>query len=100
MTPRDKAAYEAAAKAVNILLTSFRSHLGQIPTFSPGDPTVRTILLTHALVDAATIKLHWIFSYAYAESKQTCLTAARNMVNYGDLDLQSLGVINPIMGVS
>ncbi|PPQ67854.1 hypothetical protein CVT25_010293 [Psilocybe cyanescens] len=98
MSPRDKVAYDAAAKSVNTLLDSFRTNLGPIPKLSPRDPSVRTVLLTHALVDAASIKLHWIFSYAYPESKQICLSAARNMVNYGDLDLQSLMIINPIMG--
>ncbi|KAH9479396.1 hypothetical protein JR316_0007986 [Psilocybe cubensis] len=98
MTPRDKVAYDAAAKSVNTLLETFRAKLGVRPRLNPQDPSVRTILLIHALVDAASIKLHWIFSYAYPESKQICLSAARNIVNYGDFDLQGLTIINPIMG--
>jgi hypothetical protein len=98
MSPRDKMAYDAAAKSVNTLIDSFRANLAPIPKEEIRDPSIRTTLLTHALVDAASIKLHWIFSYAYPESKQICLTAARNMVNYGELNLQDFGSINPIMG--
>jgi hypothetical protein len=100
MSPRDKMAYDAAAKSVNTLIETFRANLAPIPKEEIRDPSIRTALLTHALVDAASIKLHWIFSYAYPESKQICLTAARNMVNYGELNLQDFGSINPIMGVS
>jgi hypothetical protein len=99
MTPRDQAAYDAAAKSVNVLIESFRATLVPIPTYDTRNPNIRNILLTHALVDTASIKLHWIFAYAYAASKQICLTAARNMVNYGDLNLQEIGHINPVMGV-
>lgn len=99
MTQRDQAAYDAAAKSVNVLIESFRANLVSIPTYDTHNPNIRNILLTHALVDAASIKLHWIFAYAYAASKQICLTAARNMVNYGDLNLQEIGHINPVMGV-
>lgn len=98
MSPRDKMAYDAAAKSVNTLIDTFRSSLPPIPKEDVGHPSIRTALLTHALVDAACIKLHWIFSYAYPESKQICLTAARNIVNYGEINLQELGFMNPIMG--
>lgn len=100
MTPRDQAAYDAAAKSVNSLIEAFRAKLAPISAYDTHDPAIRNILLTHALVDAASIKLHWIFAYAYSASKQICLTAARNMVNYGDLNLQEMGHMNPIMGVS
>ena len=100
MTPRDEAAYDAAAKSVNTLIEAFRTKLPLISAYDTHNPGIRNILLTHALVDAASIKLHWIFAYAYSASKQTCLAAARNMVNYGDLNLQEMGHMNPIMGVS
>lgn len=93
-------AYDAAAKSVNTLIDAFRANLSPIHKEEARDPSIRIALLTHALMDAALIKLHWIFSYAYPESKQICLAAARNMVNYGELNLQELGFINPIMGVS
>lgn len=93
-------AYDSAAKSVNGLIDAFRANLRPISSYSPQDPGIRDVLLTHALVDAASIKLHWIFAYAYPTSKEICLTAARNMVNYGDLNLQEIGYMNPIMGVS
>lgn len=99
MTHRDQLAYDAAARSVNALIESFRANLAPIPRYNPThDPNIRTIILTHALVDAASIKLHWIFSYALSTSKEICLSAARNMVDYGDLNLQDLGYMNPIMG--
>ena len=97
MSPRDRLAYDAAARSVNVLIESFRANLAPLPP--SGDPSLRTNLLIHALVEAASIKLHWIFAYAYSSSKQICLSAACNMVNYGDLNLQDIGYINPIMGV-
>ncbi|KAF8159477.1 hypothetical protein B0H34DRAFT_405912 [Crassisporium funariophilum] len=98
MTQRDRLAYDAAARSVNVLIETFRSNLAPLPQFDTGDPAIRTVLVTHALVDAASIKLHWIFAYAYSSSKEICLSAARNMVNYGELNLQEIGYINPIMG--
>lgn len=92
-------AYDAAARSVNLLIESFRANLMPIHTYEAHHPSIRTILLTHALIDAASIKLHWIFSYAYPASKEICLNAARNMVNYGDLNLHDIGHINPMMGV-
>ncbi|KAF8906262.1 hypothetical protein CPB84DRAFT_1675974 [Gymnopilus junonius] len=98
MSPRDKVAYDAAAKSVGTLIENFRASLPPISKEETRDPSIRIALLTHALVDAACIKLNWIFSYAYPDSKQICLAAARNIVNYGDLNFQELGFINPIMG--
>ena len=100
MSPRDRFAYDAAARSVNALIDSFRSSLPPVPIHEPSDPSIRTLLLTHALVNAASIKLHWIFAYAYSASKDICLTAAKNMVNFGDLNLQDIGYMNPIIGVS
>jgi len=93
-------AYDAAAKSVNTLIESFRVAMGPIPQYDSRDPSIRTVLLTRALIDAASIKLHWIFAYAYPESKQICLSAARSMVSFGDLNLHDIGSVNPIMGVS
>lgn len=98
MSQRDRVAYDAAARSVNVLIESFRANLAPLPP--SGHPSLRTNILIHALVEAASIKLHWIFAYAYSSSKQICLSAASNMVNYGDLNLQDIGYINPIMGVS
>ncbi|KAF9563100.1 hypothetical protein CPC08DRAFT_761049 [Agrocybe pediades] len=98
MHPRDKMTYDAAAKSVNTLIESFRAAMGPPPQYDSRDPSVRTVLLTRALVDAASIKLHWIFAYAYPESKQICLSAARSMVSFGDLNFHDIGSVNPIMG--
>ncbi|KAF9477593.1 hypothetical protein BDN70DRAFT_896402 [Pholiota conissans] len=102
LTGPEQKAYDSAARAVNALIESLRNTLSAfapINTLHTRNPNTRTILLIHALVDAAAIKLHWIFAYAYPESKQICLTAARNIVNlYGDLNLQEIGHMNPIMG--
>ena len=52
------------------------------------------------MTDAATIKLHNIFSYANSASKQHCLIAAQSLVNFGGLTIQDVGHVNPIMSVS
>jgi hypothetical protein len=97
---REFQAFAAAFQSINRLIDAFRLHLPSLNDLNPKDPATRTILLTHALTDAATIKLHSIFSYADSASKQHCLTAARNMVAFGGLNLHEVGYMNPIMGVS
>lgn len=62
------------------------------------DSTTKAVLLTHALADAALIKLHSSFAYTYTSSQQVCLTAARNIVNLGGVDIHHVGRVNPIMG--
>ena len=98
MSQRDIEAYDRAAGSIKLLIETFRENLAPLPP--SGHPSLRTNLLIRALIEAACIKLHWIFSYAYSPPKQICLSAASNMVNYGDLNLQDIGYINPIMGVS
>ena len=97
MSQRDRVTYDAVARSVNVIIKSFRANLAPLPP--SGHPSLRTSLLIHALVEAASIKLHWIFAYAHISLKQICLSAASNMVNYGDR-LRGIGYINPIMGVS
>jgi len=98
LEPRERAAYEAAARSMNLLIDLFRKQMPPLPEYITQDPSLRTIILTHALIDAAAIKLHWLFAYAWSTSRQICLAAARNLVSY-KLDLQDLGHLNPIMGV-
>jgi len=98
MTRGDQKNYDTAWRSVDLLIETFRTNLVPIPRYN--DPNIRTILLIHGLVDAASIKLHWMFAGVPSKSKEICLTAARNIVDYGDLNLQELGVMNPIMGVS
>jgi hypothetical protein len=95
---RERAAYEAAARSMNLLIDLFRKQLPPLPEFNTQDPGLRMNILTHALIDAAAIKLHWLFAYAWSTSRQICLAAARNLVSY-KLNLQELGHFNPIMGV-
>jgi hypothetical protein len=56
-------------------------------------------VLTHALLDAATITLHYILKASDATSRQRCLDAAQAMFRFADADLQRQ-YLNPIMGVS
>jgi len=97
LEPRERAAYEAAARSMNMLIDLFRKQLPPLPEFNTQDPDLRMTILTHALIDAAAIKLHWLFAYAWSTSRQICLAAARNLVSY-KLNLQELGHFNPIMG--
>lgn len=99
MQQREFQAFAAAFQSVNRLIESFRSLLPPLSHIEVTDPTIRTLLMTHALADAATIKLHGIFAYADTSSKQNCLMAARNMVSLGGVNLQEIGYMNPIMGV-
>ncbi|TFK39826.1 hypothetical protein BDQ12DRAFT_603499 [Crucibulum laeve] len=98
MPQREFQAFAAAFQSINRLIDGFRIHLPPISQFESSDPVIRTVVLTHALVDAATIKLHSIFAYADSASKQNCLAAARNMLNFEGRNLQELGYMNPIMG--
>jgi hypothetical protein len=100
LNEREFQAFAAAFQSINRLIDAFRANLPPLSDLDPKLPPTRTILLTHALTDAATIKLHSIFSYADSASKQHCLNAARDMVTFGGLNLQEVGYMNPIMGVS
>ena len=100
MQQREFQAFAAAFQTVNRLIETFRSHLPPITKHEANDPAVRTLILIHGLTDAASIKLHGIFAYADSASKQHCLTAARNVIQCGGVNLTEVGYLNPIMGVS
>lgn len=100
LSEREFQAFAAAFQSINRLIDAFRATLPPLSDLNPKQSLTRAILLTHALTDAASIKLHTIFSYADSASKQNCVTAARDMVSFGGLNLQEIGYINPIMGVS
>jgi len=100
MGQREFQAFASAFQTVNRLIDTFRSQLPPISDHETSDPAIRTLILTHALTDAATIKLHGIFAYADSASKQHCLTAARSVIQCGGVNLQEVGYLNPIMGVS
>ncbi|KAG6830373.1 hypothetical protein H0H92_001010 [Tricholoma furcatifolium] len=97
MQPRDFQAYTGAFQSLHRLTETFRSTLPPLSN-DIQQPSTRTLLLIHALTDAATIKLHINFSYAAEHSsKHYCLTAARRMVTFG-INIQDVGHVNPIMG--
>ncbi|RXW23877.1 hypothetical protein EST38_g1966 [Candolleomyces aberdarensis] len=98
MQQREFQAFAAAFQTVNRLIETFRSHLPPITKHEANDPAVRTLILIHGLTDAASIKLHGIFAYADSASKQHCLTAARNVIQCGGVNLTEVGYLNPIMG--
>ncbi|TFK29693.1 hypothetical protein FA15DRAFT_631604 [Coprinopsis marcescibilis] len=98
MQQREFQAFAAAFQTVHRLIEGFRAQIPQLAGHETGDPTVRTLILTHALADAAIIKLHGIFSYADSSSKQHCLTAARNIMHCGGVNLPEVGYLNPMMG--
>ncbi|KAJ3500531.1 hypothetical protein NMY22_g19232 [Coprinellus aureogranulatus] len=98
MAQREFQAFAQGFQTVNRLIDTFRSQLPPISTYRTNDPAIRSLILTHALTDAATIKLHGIFAYADSASKQQCLTAARSIIDCGGVTLQEVGYLNPIMG--
>lgn len=98
MQPREFQVFAQGFQTVNRLIDSFRAQLPSISNYRTNDPAIRTLILTHALTDAATIKLHGIFAYADSASKQHCLTAARSIIDCGGVSLQEVGYLNPIMG--
>lgn len=100
MQQRESQAFSAAFQSINRLIDTFRATLPPLTSLDPSHSSTRTTLMTHALTDAATMKLHGIFAYADQTSKQCCLAAAQNTVRFGGLNLQELGYMNPIMGVS
>ena len=94
LSDREFQAFTVAFRSMNRLIDSFRVTLSPSSDLDPKQSSTPTVLLTRALVDAATIKLHSTFS------KQHCVTAARDMVSFSGLNLEEVKYINPIMGVS
>jgi len=56
-------------------------------------------MLTHALLDAAIIKLHKTFSDGNPASREYCLMAARNIIEVGGVRVEEFRCLNPMMGV-
>lgn len=93
-------AFNSAFQVVTSLVDNLRIYLPILNTLDVKDPMSRTILLTHALVDAATIKLYGIYFSVDSVARQRCKTAAQNIVSCGGLDIRGFGYMNPVMGVS
>jgi len=94
---REAQSWWTAFSVVDQLINALRAELPDIAQLQ-GRSTARTILLTHSLLNAATIKLHSIF-YTDPTSRQNCLAAARDMFRFGGTsNPQGLGYLNPMMG--
>lgn len=93
-------AFRDAFQTVGRHLDEFQHYLPVLSQLNAKDPMLRTMLLTHTIIDAATIQLYRIFFYVDSVARQHCLMAAHNMVACGGLDLREFGCMNPIMGVS
>jgi len=98
MQPRDAHMFAATFRSVNHLINTVRMHLPSLEQLNIKDPTARTILLTHSLINAATMKLHGIFSYVDSVSRQQCLEAAKSMFRLVNVRLADIPHVNPIMG--
>ncbi|KAJ7041555.1 hypothetical protein C8F04DRAFT_1079230 [Mycena alexandri] len=93
---REAQSWGTAFNVVDQLIKSLRFQLPSLAQLE-GRGSTRTLLLTHSLLNAATIKLHSIF-YSDPTSRQTCLDAARDMFRFGGTDPRGLGYLNPMMG--
>lgn len=99
VSPRDAQFLSNAFHTVDGLIQTLRAQLPDLAQLDGRSPAARTVLLTHSLLNAATIKLHGLFMASDPASRQTCLAAARDMFHFGDMNLQGLGYLNPMMGV-
>jgi hypothetical protein len=90
--------YTAACTSVHNLINTLRSQLPQQTQLDMSDPESRTILLTHALIDAAMIKLHTPFAYSAETSKQICIRSAQSIISFGQANLHEIGALNPVVG--
>jgi hypothetical protein len=98
MQPAQVQNYHAAFENLMHLIDSFQRTLPPLSRLTPTDGPARTIMLSHALVYGAIIRVHSQFSEP--SSRQECLSAARSMLRLsGSVNVQEIGCLNPIMGV-
>jgi hypothetical protein len=100
MGQREREAFNASFHSIDNLIEGFRTWIPDLPQSGANTANTRTLLLTHSLANAATIKLHSSFSYADPVSNQKCVKAATDMVTHNRVDLRSLGTVNSVFGVS
>ncbi|KAJ6593230.1 hypothetical protein B0H19DRAFT_14934 [Mycena capillaripes] len=93
---REAQSWWTAFGVVDQLINTLRSELPEIAQLQ-GRSSARTVLLTHSLLNAATIKLHGMF-YTDPTSRQNCLAAARDMFRFGGTNPQGFAYLNPMMG--
>jgi hypothetical protein len=98
MGQREREAFNASFHSIDNLIEGFRTWIPDLPQSGANTANTRTLLLTHSLANAATIKLHSSFSYADPVSNQKCVKAATDMVTHNRVDLRSLGTVNSVFG--
>ncbi|KAJ6473310.1 hypothetical protein DFH09DRAFT_470315 [Mycena vulgaris] len=97
LSPRAAQSLSMACQSLDGLINTLRSQLPNLAQLD-GRSSARTVLLTRSLLNAATIKLHSLFMDESPTARQNCLAAARDMFRFGDMNLQNLGYLNPMMG--
>jgi len=90
--------YTVACTSVHNLINTLRSELPQPSQLDVSESVSRTILLTHALIDAAMIKLHTPFAYSAETSKQICIRSAQSIISFGQDNLHEISALNPVIG--
>ncbi|KAL1745531.1 hypothetical protein HDZ31DRAFT_36200 [Schizophyllum fasciatum] len=117
MSPRDYQTFSHLFTSTHALLVAFRDRIPALITHTPPvlahgsaalmpppaspvpqDPSLRTLLLTHSLTNAALIKLHLPFFGSDAVSRQHCVVAAQAMFDFGNVDVTQFACLNPIAG--
>ncbi|KAL1658225.1 hypothetical protein GGF50DRAFT_67677 [Schizophyllum commune] len=114
MSQQDCQTFSSLFMATHSLLCSFREQLPPLIVHtppllvhgaafmphpsSPQGPALRTLLLTHNLMNAAFIKLHMKFFRSDPVSRQHCVAAAQAMFDFGNVDIRRFHCLNPIVG--
>lgn len=98
----DAEAMSRELDTLTILVESIRSQLPSLtPILDSNFPSMRSAVVTHALVDATVIKLNAPFSQQDQAALRRCISASQRIINSADNPLLlQLGVVNPIMAVS
>ncbi|KAI5827875.1 hypothetical protein K523DRAFT_308419 [Schizophyllum commune Tattone D] len=116
MSQRDYQTFSSLFTTTHSLLSAFRERLPPLIVHTPPllahgaafmphpsspppqDPALRTLLLTHNLMNAAFIKLHMPFFRSDPVSRQHCVAAAQAMFDFGNVDIRRFHCLNPIVG--
>ncbi|KAL4260050.1 Zinc cluster transcription factor 15 [Pleurotus pulmonarius] len=94
MSARDAQIFHSTFQSLDSLIKSFRASLPPLDSYG-SESRPRSLMLVHAVTNAAIIKLHNVFAYTNANSNEECMSAARSIVNNAQ---QDLGFVNPLMG--
>lgn len=96
MSARDAQIFHSTFQSLDSLIKSFHASLPSLDSYG-SESRPRSLMLVHAVTNAAIIKLHNVFAYTNVDSSEECMSAARSIVNNAQ---QDLGFVNPLMGVS